>query len=199
MRNALAFAVSTLLGCAWASAGEGVEAFALAPDERTVAVVTGRPHVLELRETNGTRTLALPMLDAIEVDADPRLAWSADGRYLSVQAAVASESNGALIVDVDRLEVVWERPVSSVAWLEAGHALLVVPDYEINGEQTNAGLIRVDPATGREDPIASEYFFTGDLDVGHSVVVGRDVRKVGEQSIHSIVRVDLGENADALP
>jgi hypothetical protein len=193
MRMILVMTLAMLhaFGSSAARAADDVKSFALAPDEKTVAVITGRPYVLELRSPESTRTLPLPDLDAIGFDPRTRLAWSADGRFLSLQAVVTSEANGAMIIDVERLKIVWQKPVTSVAWLEVGHVLLVVPDYEMTDTPTTPGLIRIDAATGREDRVAEGHIFTGEIDVGRSTVVGRDVRMVDGQEVDSIVRVDL--------
>jgi hypothetical protein len=195
--TASAVAISLILAAGSVRSETGIEAFVLAPDDHAIAILTAGPFVLELEEGGQKKGMPLPFLEEAEVPPKPRLAWSHDGRYVSIQYRFDEDTNVAAIIDVNQLKVVWQERVAWVEWIDDGHYLLAVPHYSSDEEQAVAGLIRIDPSTGEEKQVAIDRYFTGEFDAGRSVVVGHVVRKVGDRYAYSLEEVELGEPVDS--
>ena len=191
----LLFGLSLVLGSPCSAAQETkILAFALSQNERVVAVITEAPYVLTIRDPNRHRELLLEKLEPIkDVRPNPQIYWSANSKYLAITYNESEESSAVQVVDVSNLSPMLTLPATSVAW--SGNLLLIVPSYPIDETQQTAGLIRFHPRTKRQELVARDLFFTGQLMAGKSTVVARVVQHAGSGYLFSLLRVDLNTGA----
>lgn len=196
MKKTSTLAVAVLLVSCVSSATAEINSYAVASNGTSAVVIeSGQSYeLLVIKSGREDRRLLQRVASVADVRPNPSVSLSADAGFVAVRFQDEEMTAMVSFYRADTLEEIRMLPATSVAWsAESGFAFLV-PSYEFDVGQKNAGLIKFNVETGASQVIATESFFTGEIVVNGDWVVARTVNRSGpyERFCLALLQVSTG-------
>ena len=159
------------------------------------AVLSRDPYELRVCSSSAPlRPLALNQLNAVtDVSPNPRLEWSADGKYLALIYASGEVESTVEVFEPLSLKRVAIETVGAARWLQSKHLLVYRPAPSGLGEFDSFGIVVLDPASGRRRRFATDLALDGAIETSERHVLAMQILRKGQQYQVRSVRIEVAK------
>ncbi len=159
------------------------------------AVLSRDPYMLRICSSSPPlRPLALNHLAAIaDVSPDPRLEWSADGKYLALIYTSGEVESIVEVFESISVKRVAIETVGAARWLQSKHLLAYRPPSSGLGTFDSFGITVLNPKSGMRRRFAADLALDGAIETSERHVLAMQILKDGQNYRVRSIRIEISK------